>query len=197
MYQLMTLETPFEASNSTRTFKLIADEEYQAPPIEGNYSEELKQIVYKVLEKDQYKRIHIEELFENPLFSKIDLNQKPFEFFLSGLQLLVDSDDLKRFEKFSNLFKASADLGDPRGLWSYRIVLENRLNGKINLPEAMQYFKMSADLGDSDGMNYYGIALHEGYDGKIKIPEAMKYFKMSASLNDSIGFLLSSILNWI
>jgi hypothetical protein len=68
MYQLMTLETPFENSNSDITLKRIADEDYSLPPIEGNYSEELKQIVYKVLEKNQYQRIHIEELCENPLF---------------------------------------------------------------------------------------------------------------------------------
>jgi serine/threonine protein kinase len=141
MYQLMSLQLPFEGSNSNRTHHLIIKEDYPAPPIEGNYSEELKQIVYKMLEKNQYERIHIEELFENPLFSQIDLNHKPFQFFLSGIQLSFDSRDSTRFETISSLFKASADLGDPKGLWSYGIALARGLNGGINLRKAMNYFK--------------------------------------------------------
>jgi serine/threonine protein kinase len=148
MYQLMTLELPFGESNSSKTYKLIIKDDYSIPPIESNYSEELKQIVYKMLERNQYERIHIEELLENPLFSKIDLNQNTFKFFLSGIQLLLDSDNPRRFEKVSNLFKASADLGDPRGLWSYGIAISQGYDGNINLPEAMKYFKMSADLGE-------------------------------------------------
>jgi TPR repeat protein len=146
MYQLMCLELPFEGSNSNRAYHLVINDDYPPPPIESNYSEELKAVVYKMLEKDQYKRIHIEELFENPLFPKINMDQKPFEFFLSGIHLLVDSDDSNKFEKASNLFKASADLGDPRGLWSYGYALAKGYDGKINLSEAMKYFKMSADL---------------------------------------------------
>jgi NIMA (never in mitosis gene a)-related kinase len=176
MYQLMSLELPFEGSNSRRTHHLIINDDYLTPPIEGNYSEELKQVVYQILEKDQYKRIHIEELFENPLFSKIDLNQNPFKFFLSGVQLLTGSKEPTRFETVSNLFKASADLDDPRGLWSYGLALEEGYNGKIDLPEAMNYFKMLADLGNSKGMLNYGIALSKGYNGKINLPEAMNYF---------------------
>jgi serine/threonine protein kinase len=123
MYQLMSLELPLKGSNSNRIHHLIIKEDYSASPIEGNYSEELKQIVYKMLENDQYDRIHIDELFENPLFSQIDLNQKPFQFFLSGIQLAFDSKDTNRFETISSLFKASADFGDSRGLWSYGFAL--------------------------------------------------------------------------
>jgi NIMA (never in mitosis gene a)-related kinase len=86
MYQLMSLELPFERSNSGRIHHFIIKEDYLAPPIEDNYSEELKQIVYKMLDKNQYDRIHIEELFENPLFSRVDSIQKPFQLFLSGIQ---------------------------------------------------------------------------------------------------------------
>jgi hypothetical protein len=50
----MSLELPFDESNSDRTVKLIADENYPLPPIEGNYYEKLKQIVYRMLDKDQY-----------------------------------------------------------------------------------------------------------------------------------------------
>jgi NIMA (never in mitosis gene a)-related kinase len=71
MYQLMSLELPFEGSNSNRTYWLIINDDYLPPPIEGNYSEELKQIVYQMLEKYQYKRIQIEELLKIPFFRKL------------------------------------------------------------------------------------------------------------------------------
>jgi NIMA (never in mitosis gene a)-related kinase len=132
MYQLMSLELPFDESNSSRTVKLIADENSPLPPIEGNYSEKLKQIVYRMLDKDQYQRIHIEELCENPLFTQIDVNQKPFEFFISGFHLLIDSNDPKKLEKASNFVKASADLNDPRGLWAFGYSLSQGYNGQIN-----------------------------------------------------------------
>jgi serine/threonine protein kinase len=151
MYQLMCLELPFEGSNSNRIYNLIINDDYPPPPIESNYSDELKQIVSQMLEKDQYKRIHIQELYENPFFSKINMNQKPFEFFLSGIRFLADSNDPNKFEKVSNLFKASADLGDANGLWSYGYALAQGYNGNINLPEAMKYYKKSADLGNSKG----------------------------------------------
>jgi TPR repeat protein len=35
-----------------------------------------------------------------------------------------------------------ADLGDPRGLWSYGYALAEGYDGKINLSKAMKYFKM-------------------------------------------------------
>jgi hypothetical protein len=59
----MSLELPFEGSNSNKMNHLIIKKDYSALPIEGNYSEELKQIVYKMLEKNQYERIYNEELF--------------------------------------------------------------------------------------------------------------------------------------
>jgi NIMA (never in mitosis gene a)-related kinase len=86
MYQLMTLVLPPKGSNSNKTYQLITNEDYSPEPITGNYSEELKQIVYQMLEKNQYNRIHIDELFENPLFTKINGNEKLFEYFLSALQ---------------------------------------------------------------------------------------------------------------
>jgi TPR repeat protein len=87
----------------------------------------------------------------------------------------------------ANFFKASADLDDPKGLWSYGMALSNGLNGDKNLPEAMKYFKMSADLGNSGGLIRYGIALVEGYNGDSNFSEAMKYFKKSADLGNSKG----------
>jgi hypothetical protein len=60
---------------------LIPDEDCP-PPIEGNYSEELKQVVYRMLDKDQYERILIDELFQNPIFTPIKGEEKPFEFWL-------------------------------------------------------------------------------------------------------------------
>jgi NIMA (never in mitosis gene a)-related kinase len=81
MHQLMTLELPFEGLNTPKTLKLIADENYPPPPITGNYSEELKQIVYKMLEKDQYERIQIKEFFQNPLLTPINVQKDPFAFF--------------------------------------------------------------------------------------------------------------------
>jgi serine/threonine protein kinase len=136
MYQLMTLELPFEGSNINRTFRLIVEEEYSPPPIEGNYSEELKQVVYKMLEKNQYERIHINQLFENPLFTPIDVQEDPFRDFLSEWKYLFDSSDSKDRKFALDLFKASADRGDSRGLCSYGKVLE----AKKNFPESMKYF---------------------------------------------------------
>jgi hypothetical protein len=60
----MTLEGPFEGTNSNRVYHLIIDENYSSEPIKGNYSEELKQIVYKTLEKNQYERIHMMTFFK-------------------------------------------------------------------------------------------------------------------------------------
>jgi serine/threonine protein kinase len=176
MYQLMSLELPFEGSNSNRINHLIIKEDYTVSPIEGNYSEELKQIVYKMLETNQYDRIHIEELFGNTLFSQIDLNQKPFQFFLSGIELLFDSNAPKKYEPIMSLFKASADLGDPRGLWSYGMALSGGYDDIINPPEAINYYKKSVDLGESKGMSNYGFVLAEGYNGGINLREAMKLF---------------------
>jgi TPR repeat protein len=79
------------------------------------------------------------------------LNQRPFDFFLSGIQQLFDSDDPKRLEGVSKLFKASADLGDSRGMLNYGVALAKGYDGQINLRKAMKYFKKSADLGDSQG----------------------------------------------
>jgi NIMA (never in mitosis gene a)-related kinase len=104
MYQLMCLELPFEGSNSNRAYHLVIDDDCPPPPIESNYSEELKAVVYKMLEKYQYKRIQIEELFENPLFSKINMNQKPFEFFYRGfnfLLILMTQINLKKLQIYS------------------------------------------------------------------------------------------------
>jgi serine/threonine protein kinase len=81
MYQLMSLELPFEGSYSMRTHHLIIDEKYHPSPIPGNYSEDLKQIVNKMLEKDQYKRIHIDELSQNPLFDQTNIQDDSFDFF--------------------------------------------------------------------------------------------------------------------
>jgi NIMA (never in mitosis gene a)-related kinase len=81
MYQLMSLDMPFEGTNSNRIHHLIIDDDFAPPPITGNYSEALKQIIYQMLEKNQYNRIHIEELFQNPLFPKVNMNEDPFNFF--------------------------------------------------------------------------------------------------------------------
>jgi NIMA (never in mitosis gene a)-related kinase len=81
IYQLMKLDSPFAASNSDRTLKLICNEDYPLPQIQSNYSKELKEVVYRMLEKDQHKRIHIEELIQNPLLSPINVHENPFDFF--------------------------------------------------------------------------------------------------------------------
>jgi NIMA (never in mitosis gene a)-related kinase len=86
MYQLMSLELPFEGSNSNRTYRLVIDEDYPPSPISGAYSEELKQIVYKMLEIDQYERIQINELYQNPLFTLINIQDDPFQLFVLGLK---------------------------------------------------------------------------------------------------------------
>jgi NIMA (never in mitosis gene a)-related kinase len=81
MYQLMSLELSFERSNSMRTRHLTIDEDYSPPPITESYSEELKQIVYRMLEKNQYERIHINDLYQNPLFTPMNVQEILLNFF--------------------------------------------------------------------------------------------------------------------
>jgi NIMA (never in mitosis gene a)-related kinase len=109
MYQLMTLELPFEGSNSMRTHHLIIDEDYPPSPITGNYSEELKQVIYKMLEKNQYERIHMNELYQNSLFTPINVQEDSFKFFMSGLKYFKGFGVAKDLKQASSLFKASAD----------------------------------------------------------------------------------------
>jgi serine/threonine protein kinase len=49
LYQLLSLKLPFDAKHDYQLVKVICEGKYE--PINGDYSEDLKQIVYSMLEK--------------------------------------------------------------------------------------------------------------------------------------------------
>jgi serine/threonine protein kinase len=81
IYQLMTFEYPFDDSDSSQILKKIKDEEEDFPEITKDYSEELKWLVYRMLDKNQYERIDINELSKRPLLKPINVNLQPYALF--------------------------------------------------------------------------------------------------------------------
>lgn len=68
IYELMTLEYPFYDSDYHLLYHQIMNEEEDVPEINEDYSEELKEIVYHMLKKDQSARINMYTLSSNPIF---------------------------------------------------------------------------------------------------------------------------------
>jgi serine/threonine protein kinase len=155
IYEMMTLEYPFDGSNSQRIFHQIIDEEEDFSEITGDYSDELKDIFYRMLVKCQYERIHIDKLSENPIFDHIDIDKNPFGSFLMAMKYLVGYDVEKNIEESVKHAKMSAELNDSNGCFLSGFGLEKGYLGEINLPEAMKYYKMSTDLGYPVALLFY------------------------------------------
>ena len=78
-YQLCTLRLPFKEEYIGGTIAAILTHPYE--PIPHNlYSDELKEIIYKLLIKDPEQRPSIQELTKVPIISEaLDLLTKEFE----------------------------------------------------------------------------------------------------------------------
>jgi hypothetical protein len=76
-----------------------------------------------MLEKNQYERKLINKLFENHLFTPINVQKDPLKDFLSGVNVLNCSGESKNLKKTSEFSTTSAYLSDHRGLWSFGITL--------------------------------------------------------------------------
>jgi serine/threonine protein kinase len=111
IYQLMALKLPFIGRNICDLLQKIKKGEY--PPLEGNYRQELKQLVSKMLIVDASKRISIEEICK---ISGAELNSLGLKYKKGdGIEI-----NLQEAQKY---FKMSADLGDPEGMYNYGVSL--------------------------------------------------------------------------
>ena len=73
MYELCTLKHAFTADNLLGlVFKLVSDKH---EPIPSNYSDDLRGLIDKLLEKDPTKRPSVREILKMPL-----IRQKALEF---------------------------------------------------------------------------------------------------------------------
>ena len=72
MYLLLTGEKPFRGENKTETFCNIIDEKYNKKLLQKqNCSDELKDLIKKILTANRKKRINSENALQHPLFSKV------------------------------------------------------------------------------------------------------------------------------
>lgn len=194
LYEIVTHRYPFLSfgQNGMNSFILYQDPE----PIQFNYSNPLKDIIYSMLNKDQSQRISFEDILSNPIVPKIDNDNHPYENFLVGWKFYHGVGIPQNLPEAMRYFKLSADMNNSFGLNSYGACLINEKFGNLNPSMAMSYFKRSADFGNLRGMYNYGLGLEKGFLGPPNLQEAMRYFKMAADAGDpramnnySIGIL--------
>lgn len=181
IYQMMMLQTPFESDTPLDSYAKIVSE--HPPPINGDYSPGLKNIVMRMLEKDPEMRITLPEI--QSFLDSIN------EFFGLKKEGLLDADDLFNYalaleciDRVGSMkyFKLSADLGNVSAMEHYGLALEEGWNGKPNFIEAMKYYKMGSTLKDPDSMFCYAYGLKQGYLGIPDRKKSMKYYKMASDL---------------
>jgi hypothetical protein len=77
----------------------------------------------KGLKKIYTSELNNNELIESPLFTPINVQEDKFKLFVTGTHLEKNSTHPNYLREASYFLKASADLRDSRGLWSYGCAL--------------------------------------------------------------------------
>ncbi|KAH0788813.1 sel1 repeat family protein [Histomonas meleagridis] len=92
--------------------------------------------------------------------------------------ILLDSSG--RYEEANQMFKLSADNGNPNAQFLYGMRLEFGVNILPDVPMANLYYRKSALQGNEDAMFRFAMNLENGNGVKANPSEANKFYRMSA-----------------
>lgn len=103
LFEMMNLKVPFMDVNFPCLLLRICQAD--PPELPKKYSPEIKNFIYKLLEKDQSKRMNISEIFEDPFLIKLTQEYEKQHNKLPNLKRISNFriDDFKLQEDFNNL----------------------------------------------------------------------------------------------
>jgi serine/threonine protein kinase len=169
LYELMTLRIPFSVNNYKKEknilFKTITND--PIPLINRSYSNELKNLVYAMLNKNPSQRITLSEILSHPLITKY----LPPSDSLKIDSTLVKSDKHLPLQKDESNYCSNA----------------NSIEDKLALSE--YYFYMAIEDGHIDSMLNYANRLSEGVYGAEYQTCSEKYYLMAIK-HKHIGAML-------
>ena len=102
LFVFVTGQVPFFAESPTELFELIAENNLDLS--EYGMSDELREVLTNILDKDPRKRISIGELLNHPFLStaKQQRDEKHGEDIASSMRNMINVDDLDHSKAFSS-----------------------------------------------------------------------------------------------
>lgn len=163
LYVLMTFELPFQDLISSLLGSDILP--IPTPTIQQNYSNELKEIVYSMLNKNPSTRVQLKDLVSQPFVKQIRSNLLQ-ESLKSNIDKILNNDE--QLLRLENDYLRDIEKGDVNAMYNYANDLCKGIFGGNRRLESEKYYLMAIELEHADSMYQYANHLSRGLYGEDK-----------------------------